>query len=89
MLQDTLCSMLKGNKEFYMIDSQNIIHKYALRNAMDTINKSMKNVVVVKGGPGTGKSVLAINLLVELNKMDSHVFMLQVIQHLERYILQN
>ena len=56
MLQDMLCSMLKGNKEFYMIDSQNIIHKYALRNAMDTINKSMKNVVVVKGGPGTGKS---------------------------------
>lgn len=68
MLQDTLCSMLKGNKEIYMIDLQNIIHKYALRNAMDTINKSMKNVVVVKGGPGTGKSVLAINLLVELNK---------------------
>lgn len=68
MLQDTLCSMLKGNKEFYMIDTQNIIHKYALKNAMDTINKSMKNVVIVKGGPGTGKSVLAINLLVELNK---------------------
>lgn len=37
--------MLKGNKEFYMIDSQNIIHKYALKNATDTINKSIKNVV--------------------------------------------
>ena len=26
-----------------------------------------KNVFIIKGGPGTGKSVLAINLLVKLN----------------------
>lgn len=43
--------MLKGNKEFDMIDSQNIIYKYALKNAIDTINNNMKNVVIVKGGP--------------------------------------
>lgn len=68
MLQDTLESMLKGNKEFYMIDSQNIVYQYALKTAIDTINLNTKNVMIVKGGPGTGKSVLAINLLVELNK---------------------
>lgn len=68
MLQDTLGSMLKGNKEFYMIDSQNIIHKYVLKKAIETIGEDTKNVIIVKGGPGTGKSVLAINLLVELNK---------------------
>lgn len=68
MLQDSLASMLKGNKEFYMIDSQKIAYEYALRYAIDTVSANKKNVLIVRGGPGTGKSVLAINLLVELNK---------------------
>ena len=29
-----LTQMLKGNKEFYMIDTQKIVYEYALRNAM-------------------------------------------------------
>ena len=29
-----------------------------------------KRVVIVKGGPGTGKSVVAVNLLAELTKED-------------------
>ena len=74
MLQDTLSSMLKGNQEFYMIDSQNIVYQYALRYAVDTVKENKKNVMIVKGGPGTGKSVLAINLLVDLNKKDMTCF---------------
>lgn len=74
MLQDTLSSMLNGNKEFYMIDSQNIVYQYALREAVDTVSDNQKNVIIVKGGPGTGKSVLAINLLVELNKKSMTCF---------------
>lgn len=31
-----------------------------------SVNK--KQVLIVKGGPGTGKSVVAINLLVEVTK---------------------
>lgn len=68
MLQDSLNDMLKGNREFYMIDEQKIIYEYAIKNAIDTVSKNNKNVMIVRGGPGTGKSVLAINLLVELNK---------------------
>ena len=68
MLQDSLSQMLKGNQEFYMIDSQKIIYEYALRYAIDTVGTQSKNVFIVRGGPGTGKSVLAINLLVELNR---------------------
>lgn len=74
MLQDTLENMLKGNKEFYMIDSQNIVYQYALKIATDTLKSNEKNVIIVKGGPGTGKSVLAINLLVELNKKNMTCF---------------
>lgn len=74
MLQDNLGSMLKGNKEFYMIDSQKIVYEYALMYAIDTLSTNSKNVFIVKGGPGTGKSVLAVNLLVELNKRDMTCF---------------
>jgi len=74
MLQDSLTQMLKGNKEFYMIDSQKIVYEYALRNAIDTVGSNSKNVMIVRGGPGTGKSVLAINILVELNRRNMTCF---------------
>ena len=67
-LQDSLAKMLQGNKEFTMIDEQKVIYEDAIRMAIDTVASNSKNVLVVQGGPGTGKSVLAINLLVELTK---------------------
>ena len=74
MLQDSLKNMLKGNKEFYMIDNQKIVYEYALRNAIDTVSANNKNVMIVRGEPGTGKSVLAVNLLVELNNRNMTCF---------------
>lgn len=74
MLQDSLSQMLRGNKEFYMIDTQKIVYEYAIRNAIDTVAKNDKNIMIVRGGPGTGKSVLAINLLVELNRRNMTCF---------------
>ena len=35
---------------------------------LSTIKKDIKNVIIVEGGPGTGKSVIAINLLANLTK---------------------
>jgi len=68
MLQDTLVNMLDGNREFIMIDEQKVIYEDALRIAEATIRNKEKNVLIIQGGPGTGKTVLAINLLVELTK---------------------
>lgn len=65
-LQDTLNSMLKGNKEFIMIDEQKVVYEEALRITNEALRTGTKQVLIVEGGPGTGKSVLAINLLVEL-----------------------
>ena len=66
-LADQLASMLKGNQEFVLIDDQKVVYETALKLASkSTIGK--KNVLIVEGGPGTGKSVLAINLLVELTQ---------------------
>ena len=73
-LQDSLAKMLKGNKEFNMIDEQKVIYEDAISMAVKTVESNSKNVLVVQGGPGTGKSVLAINLLVELTRRDMTSF---------------
>ena len=65
-LQDALSSMLQGNEEFIMIDDQKLVYETALEMARKSYRDGNKRVLIVKGGPGTGKSVLAINLLVKL-----------------------
>lgn len=62
-LADHMVSLLKGNKEFVLIDEQKIAYEMSLK-AIDE-SSAKKNVIVIQGGPGTGKTVLAINLLVE------------------------
>ena len=65
-LQDTLSSMLDGNEEFIMIDEQKIAYELAIKMARESYVDDKKRVLIVEGGPGTGKSVVAINLLVDL-----------------------
>ena len=68
MLVDSLVGMIKGNQEFVLIDDQKVVYENAIAIAK-TATESNKQVVIVQGGPGTGKSVLAINLLVALSKL--------------------
>ncbi|MCS3923596.1 DUF2075 domain-containing protein [Methanosalsum natronophilum] len=64
-LQDVLLQMLKGKEEFFMIDSQKVIYEDVLFYGKKSDVDCKKRVMIVEGGPGTGKSVLAINLLVQ------------------------
>lgn len=64
-LADSLSEMLIGNEEFVLIDEQKVVYETALMLASKSSDE-MKNVLIVDGGPGTGKSVVAINLLVAL-----------------------
>jgi hypothetical protein len=68
MLADSLVRMLKGNQEFVLIDDQKLVYETALAKARGA-SPDRKEVVIVKGGPGTGKSVVAINLIVELSRL--------------------
>ena len=68
-LADQLSSMLQGNDEFVLIDDQKVAYETALKLSKESSDE-VKNVFIVEGGPGTGKSVLAINLLVELTKQE-------------------
>lgn len=64
-LADALESMLKGNEEFVMIDDQKVVFEKALALAARA-DVNNKHVLIVEGGPGTGKSVVAVNFLVAL-----------------------
>ena len=61
-LQDTVASTFAGNKEFFLIDDQKVIYEEILE-AIRNRRNDRKTVFIVKGGPGTGKSVIAINLV--------------------------
>lgn len=67
LLADSVSKMLKGNQEFVMIDDQKVVYENAVALACKAGAKK-KQVLIVQGGPGTGKSVVAINLLVALTK---------------------
>lgn len=77
VLADSLVSMMEGNAEFVLIDEQKLVYEAALDMAR-TAMPDAKQVLIVHGGPGTGKSVVAINLLVELTKSG------QLVQYVSR-----
>jgi len=68
-LSESLVSLLKGNQEFIMIDEQKVVYETALW-LTEKAKTEGKKVLIVEGGPGTGKSVVAINLIVEITKRD-------------------
>ncbi|MBQ9061372.1 MAG: DUF2075 domain-containing protein [Eubacterium sp.] len=72
-LQNAIASMLKGNREFIMIDEQKVAYENILRFSEQSQKDFKKRTVIVRGGPGTGKSVIAVNLLAELTQRDQLV----------------
>lgn len=64
-LQDSLASMVKGNKEFMLLDEQAVCFDMCLKTMNQCLKNRKKRTIVIQGGPGTGKSVLAVNLLME------------------------
>ena len=65
-LQDAVSSMLEGNDEFIMLDEQKVVFETVKQITEEAIKKNRKYTIIVQGGPGTGKSVVAIQLLVAL-----------------------
>ncbi len=67
-LQDCLVSLMKGNEEFMLLDDQAVVFDMC-KKIMDQCLKDLKKrIIIIQGGPGTGKSVLAVNLLNEFIK---------------------
>lgn len=64
-LIDHVSELFKGNQQFILLDEQKVAFERSLSISKSTKNKS---VIIIKGGPGTGKSVLSVNLLGQLLK---------------------
>ena len=63
-LANCIDSLLHGNREFNLLDEQ-ILALEKCKELAELV-EDQKQVLLVRGGPGTGKSVVAINLLNEL-----------------------
>lgn len=60
--------MVQGNPEFIMVDDQKVVYEKIIELSNKSIKDNKKRVMIVKGGPGTGKTVVAVNLLAKLTK---------------------
>ncbi|WP_081002842.1 DUF2075 domain-containing protein, partial [Pseudomonas amygdali] len=67
-LSEALSGLMKGRPEFILIDDQKTIFESAL-SAASQATIEVPKVLIIEGGPGTGKTVLAINLLVRLTAL--------------------
>ncbi len=65
-LQDSIKSLIEGNDEFIMLDDQKVVYEEIIRTATQCMADLKKRTVIVTGGPGTGKTVVAVNLLSKL-----------------------
>jgi len=64
-LADAVSSMLQGKEAFVLIDDQKTILERIIQAAEISL-EGAKKVLIIEGGPGTGKSVVAINALSRL-----------------------
>lgn len=64
-LADSLKGLLAAQPEFVLIDDQKEIYESAIAAARSA-SETHPRVLIIEGGPGTGKTVVAINLLVHL-----------------------
>ena len=62
-LQDALATMVRGTPVFDLLDEQAVCFDMCVRTMLQCIKDHKKRTILVQGGPGTGKSVLAVNLL--------------------------
>ncbi len=66
-LADAVGNMLDGIQEFVLLDEQKTVYEKILEAAKKS-GAGRKQVIIVKGGPGTGKSVISINALAALTQ---------------------
>jgi hypothetical protein len=67
-LLEHTAAMVAGQQEFILLDEQYVVFESVLAAAREGFGATHKSVMLVKGGPGTGKSVIALHLVGRLAK---------------------
>ncbi len=65
-LMDHVASVIRNKSEYVLLDEQLVVFDKVLACAKSGFHNKSKAIIVVRGGPGTGKSVIAINLMASL-----------------------
>jgi len=65
-LMDHVSTVIKDRSEYVLLDEQLVVYDKVMALVKQGLGKTKKSVVIVSGGPGTGKSVIAINLMADL-----------------------
>jgi len=65
-LMDHVGDVIKGKPEYILLDEQLVVYDRVFQCAQKGFHDKSKSVILIKGGPGTGKSVIAINLMANL-----------------------
>src|SRR6266550_2326260 len=68
-LLDHVAKLIKGKPEYVLLDEQLVVYDKVVEAAMDGAKGRKRVAIIVRGGPGTGKSVIAMNLLGDLSGM--------------------
>ena len=70
---DHVSEQIKGNDEFTLLDEQLVAYEVVRRAVHESRRSNTKKVIIVKGGPGSGKSVIATAVLGDLSKAGYNV----------------
>jgi len=68
-LMKHVSNIIKGKKEYVLLDEQYVVYNRVLACSKKGFHDRRKTAIIIKGGPGTGKSVIAINLMSDLLSM--------------------
>ena len=67
-LMKLAASEIKDREQFVLLDEQRLAYEIVLHAVEKARRSDAKEVVVITGGPGSGKSVIALSLLGELSR---------------------
>jgi len=65
-LMDHVGNVIRGMTEYILLDEQQVVYDKVFSCAKTGFHDKQRTVIIIKGGPGTGKSVIAINLMADL-----------------------
>jgi DUF2075 family protein len=65
-LMEHVGNLIKGDPSYVLLDEQLVVYQKVLETSEGGFHDRKKSVILVRGGPGTGKSVIALNLMGDL-----------------------
>lgn len=67
-LLEHTAAMIRSEPTYVLLDEQRVVYNAIIAKVAECADSDRKAVFIIRGGPGTGKSVLALNLVAELSE---------------------